>query len=52
MTEIDGVTYKITETQANCFKTAFGIFDSDADGYVSCESANLSPSLWRAISSA
>ncbi|KAL8272474.1 hypothetical protein Esti_003597 [Eimeria stiedai] len=37
MTEIDGITYKITETQANCFKTAFGIFDSDGDGYVTCE---------------
>lgn len=39
MTEIDGVLYKITETQATCFKTAFGIFDTDTDGYVTCESA-------------
>lgn len=38
MTEIDGVTYKITETQASCFKTAFGIFDSDGDGCVTRES--------------
>ncbi|KAL8433797.1 hypothetical protein ACSSS7_003643 [Eimeria intestinalis] len=37
MTEIDGITYKITETQANCVKTAFGIFDSDGDGYVTRE---------------
>lgn len=37
MTEIDGVTYKITETQANCFKTAFGIYDADGDGAVTRE---------------
>ncbi|OEH79405.1 putative calmodulin [Cyclospora cayetanensis] len=34
MTEIDGVVYKITQTQASCFKTAFGIFDVDGDGYI------------------
>ncbi|CDJ61182.1 calmodulin, putative [Eimeria maxima] len=37
MAKVDGVVYKITEAQANCFKTAFGIFDSDGDGFVTRE---------------
>ncbi|CDI87229.1 calmodulin, putative [Eimeria praecox] len=37
MAKVDGIVYKITEAQANCFKTAFGIFDSDGDGYVTAE---------------
>lgn len=42
MAKVDGVVYKITEAQAACFKTAFGIFDSDGDGYVTVECATQS----------
>lgn len=38
MAKVGDVVYKITEAQANCFKTAFGIFDTDGDGYVTLES--------------
>lgn len=44
MAKVDGVVYKITEAQANCFKTAFGIFDSDGDGFVTRECATQSAS--------
>ncbi|CDJ42870.1 calmodulin, putative [Eimeria tenella] len=37
MAKVGDVVYKITEAQANCFKTAFGIFDTDGDGYVTLE---------------